>query len=118
MNYFVRMRKNLVSGSRIGRLDYTIYAALSGIFFYAATFLCVYLYPSLLENNFIYMLGLIVSALVNFRIGQCRARDLNMNLFYYIATSFIPIVNLIVLIFLFFERGTKGDNQFGPDPLI
>jgi uncharacterized membrane protein YhaH (DUF805 family) len=29
--------------------------------------------------------------------------------------AFIPLVNLVFLVFMFLE-GTKGDNQYGPDP--
>lgn len=29
--------------------------------------------------------------------------------------AFIPLVNLVFLVFMFLE-GTRGDNQYGPDP--
>ena len=29
----------------------------------------------------------------------------------------IPFVNLLFMLYLFFARGTAGDNRYGPDPL-
>ena len=34
---------------------------------------------------------------------------------WFVLLGLIPLVNLVLLVFMFLE-GTKGDNQYGPDP--
>lgn len=45
-----------------------------------------------------------------------RLHDLNRPGWYAIG-HFIPFVNIALLIYLLFCKGTEGPNQFGPDPL-
>lgn len=54
-------------------------------------------------------------------VGACmlmvrRLHDLNRNgAFFWV--SFIPVVGLIFLVYLFFAEGTIGWNKYGADPL-
>lgn len=54
-------------------------------------------------------------------VGACmlmvrRLHDLNKNgAFFWV--SFIPVVGLIFLVYLFFAEGTIGYNKYGADPL-
>ncbi|MBQ6296499.1 MAG: DUF805 domain-containing protein [Selenomonadaceae bacterium] len=54
-------------------------------------------------------------------VGACmlmvrRLHDLNRNgAFFWV--SFIPVVGLIFLVYLFFAEGTIGYNKYGADPL-
>lgn len=36
---------------------------------------------------------------------------------WFVLLGFVPVVNLICMVFLLFIKGTDGTNQFGPDPL-
>ena len=45
-----------------------------------------------------------------------RLHDLNKNGAFFLV-SFIPVVGLIFMVYLFFKEGTAGYNQYGADPL-
>ena len=54
-------------------------------------------------------------------VGACmlmvrRLHDLNKNGALFLV-SFIPVVGLIFMVYLFFKEGTVGWNRFGEDPL-
>jgi uncharacterized membrane protein YhaH (DUF805 family) len=36
---------------------------------------------------------------------------------WWILIGFVPIIGFLVLLFWYVQRGTVGDNRFGPDPL-
>ena len=36
---------------------------------------------------------------------------------YFVLLNFIPFVNLGLLLYVLFKKGTEGDNAYGPDPL-
>src|SRR5690606_13808528 len=36
---------------------------------------------------------------------------------WWVLINLIPLIGLIILLFFFVQRGTPGDNRFGPDPL-
>ncbi len=45
-----------------------------------------------------------------------RLHDLNRNGWFWLL-CFVPLVNFFLGIYLFFFRGTEGENRYGPDPL-
>ena len=45
-----------------------------------------------------------------------RIHDLGQSELCLILTG-IPFVNLLFMLYLFFAKGTDGDNRYGPDPL-
>ena len=49
-------------------------------------------------------------------LGVRRLHDLNRNGWFMILL-FVPFINLIFLLYLWFAPGTFGDNRFGADPL-
>lgn len=49
-------------------------------------------------------------------ICSSRFRDLNQSMWYCFGL-FVPFYNIYLLYRLIFVRGTKGENQYGPDPL-
>ena len=51
-----------------------------------------------------------------FMLSIRRLHDLNRPSWWCIG-FFIPMVNFVLGIYLLFFRGTKGPNQYGPDPL-
>lgn len=50
-------------------------------------------------------------------IGIKRLHDLDQTGWFLLVTV-IPVVNLIFCLWLLFWPGTKGDNQYGPDPRL
>ena len=53
-------------------------------------------------------------------IGACfvkRLHDLNMRGWWALGI-FVPLVNLITLVLLFFSPGSKGENRFGASPKV
>jgi uncharacterized membrane protein YhaH (DUF805 family) len=45
-----------------------------------------------------------------------RLHDLNRPGWFCIG-MLLPVINIVLLIYLVFFKGTKGPNQYGPDPL-
>lgn len=45
-----------------------------------------------------------------------RLHDIGLSGFF-VLLSFIPIVSLGFMLYIFFKQGTTGDNQYGADPL-
>lgn len=72
-----------------------------------------------LGSRAIAALGILVSALPiipAFMLTIRRLHDLNRPAWWCIG-FFIPMVNFVLSIYLVFFKGTKGPNQYGPDPL-
>ena len=72
-----------------------------------------------LGSGAIAALGILVSALPiipAFMLSIRRLHDLNRPGWWCIG-FFIPMINFVLSIYLIFFKGTKGPNQFGPDPL-
>lgn len=72
-----------------------------------------------LGSGAIAALGILVSALPiipAFMLSIRRLHDLNRPGRWCIG-FFIPMINFVLSIYLIFFKGTKGPNQFGPDPL-
>jgi uncharacterized membrane protein YhaH (DUF805 family) len=57
------------------------------------------------------LLGCIVPSIA---VGVRRLHDQNRS-GWFMLLGLIPFVNIVLLVFMFLE-GTKGDNQYGPDP--
>ena len=51
-----------------------------------------------------------------FVISIKRFHDLNLSAWWILAFM-IPLVNVVLVVILFFKKGTAGENKFGPDPL-
>ncbi len=72
-----------------------------------------------LGSGAIAALGILICALPiipAFMLSIRRLHDLNRPSWWCIG-FFIPMVNFVLGIYLLFFRGTKGPNQYGPDPL-
>ena len=75
--------------------------------------------------KFAHLRGVAVHVTVNTivaTVGACmlmvrRLHDLDKSGIRFLI-SFIPVVGLIFMAYLFFAEGTVGWNKFGPDPLI
>jgi uncharacterized membrane protein YhaH (DUF805 family) len=63
--------------------------------------------------NFIVWLGLLLPSLA---VSIRRLHDTDRT-GWWILLYLIPVIGTIVLIIFFAQRGTHGDNRFGPDPL-
>ncbi len=72
-----------------------------------------------LGSESIAALGILVSALPiipAFMLSIRRLHDLNRPAWWCIG-FLIPMINFVLSIYLVFFKGTKGPNQYGPDPL-
>ena len=54
--------------------------------------------------------------LPNLGMAVRRLHDLDKS-GWFLLLGLIPIIGVIILLFWFVQRGTVGDNRFGPDPL-
>ncbi len=62
-------------------------------------------------------LGIIIFiAIPLISVGVRRLHDTNKSGFYYLL-SLIPFIGGLILLFMMIADGTKGKNQYGPDPL-
>lgn len=58
-------------------------------------------------------LGLLIPSIA---AGVRRLHDLDKS-GWWLLISLVPIVGFFLLLYWFVQRGTEGDNRFGPDPL-
>ena len=68
--------------------------------------------------GFFSILGILVSLallLPGLAVSVRRLHDTNRS-GWWLLIALIPLVGLIVLIVFFVQEGTKGQNQYGPDP--
>ncbi|HUO99481.1 MAG TPA: DUF805 domain-containing protein [Rhizomicrobium sp.] len=73
--------------------------------------------PIPLPYGYIYCLAGLALFLPSLALGFRRLHDRNKSA-WWIFIALIPIIGAIVLIvWMYFLRGTAGDNRFGPDPL-
>lgn len=49
-------------------------------------------------------------------LGIRRFHDLDKSGWWFL-TLLIPLVNLVIILIFFTQKGTAGSNQYGPDPL-
>lgn len=63
--------------------------------------------------NFVFWLGLLIPSIA---VGVRRLHDTDRT-GWWLLIGLIPVIGTIVLIVFFVQRGTPGDNRFGPDPL-
>ena len=77
-----------------------------------------YLISTLFENEISYIfLGITLITLIPaISAGVRRLHDTNRSGFF-LLISFIPFVGSLILLFFLIPEGTKGKNQYGPDPL-
>ena len=64
---------------------------------------------------FLILIILVFSA-VHIFLTIRRLHDLNRSGWYYLVL-FVPLVNVLFSLYLFFAPGTVGPNQYGADPL-
>jgi len=55
-------------------------------------------------------------AVSNYFLCIRRLHDINISGLW-LLLAFIPVLNIFFVLFLFFKKGTIGDNRYGPDPL-
>lgn len=107
MNWYLKALKNYAGFSgRARRKEFWMFTLFQLIIIYGLTILAGILEMSLLATiGSIYALGTLVPWIA---VTVRRMHDVDKDWWY----MFIPIYNLI----LEFTEGTKGDNQYGPDP--
>ncbi len=49
-------------------------------------------------------------------VGVRRLHDKDMSGWWYLLVL-VPIIGFLVLLFFFVQKGTDGENRFGPDPI-
>jgi uncharacterized membrane protein YhaH (DUF805 family) len=118
MNWYMKVLRNYVGFSgRARRAEFWYFALFNLIFAVILTVLDRVL--GLAGENglgplyVIYLLAIILPSLaVEFR----RLHDTDRSA-WWILIAFVPIVGFIVLIVFFCQKGTAGQNKYGPDPL-
>ena len=74
----------------------------------------------LISNNqtisFICLGIIIIIAIPLLSVGVRRLHDTNKSGYYYLF-SLIPFIGSLIVLFMMIGEGTKGKNQYGPDPL-
>lgn len=60
--------------------------------------------------------GVIPCLVSSFMLGIRRCHDLN-KAGWFICLIYVPIVGSIFALYILFVQGTRGKNQYGPDPL-
>jgi uncharacterized membrane protein YhaH (DUF805 family) len=104
MNYFITvLQKYADFNGRARRSEYWYFALFSTILSIVLMFIGVSLDFPLLST--LYSLGVLIPSIA---VAVRRMHDVDKSGWY----CLIPIYNII----LAFTEGTKGDNQYGPDP--
>ncbi len=105
---------NPFNHTRLGRLGFLTFSILI-----ANIGILPFIFILLTKDNAIIALSIIGSATIVFLTGIYieirRLRDFGWS-GWWILSSFLPIINLILFFMLFFRRGDKTDNKFGPPP--
>lgn len=72
----------------------------------------------LLEMEFDILAGLffLLTGISSIMLNIKRSHDLDKTGWFVLLLA-VPLLNAAVLLYLFFARGTYGDNAYGPDPL-
>ena len=115
----MRFLKHLFSfDGRIGRLNYFLHSALVSIaFLIVSPFLFfALLVEGLNEPQFVIIVVGLTVFISEISATVRRLHDLNRSGWQALWT-FVPAVNLVLVLCLFFMQGTKGPNRFGSDPL-
>lgn len=112
MNYYVHVLKNYANfNGRARRSEYWWYTLINILIVTGITVISsiipilFFLYP-------IYMLATLIPSLA---VAVRRMHDSNKS-GWMLLVSLIPIIGGIWLLILLLTEGTKGDNQYGPDP--
>lgn len=112
------MKDSIIEGKRIGRLQYFYFSLYIAMFYAGSALLADLFFHTLFVSVFARKVWLITCILISMRLGQCRARDLNISGHYYLFLLIIPLVQYVFTLFLVWRKGTVGDNRYGADPLI
>ncbi len=103
------LKKYFVFGGRACRSEYWWFQLIVSPSYFISTFI---------ENEIGYFfLGITLFTLIPaISAGVRRLHDTNRSGFF-LLISFIPFIGGVVLLFFLIPEGTKGKNNFGPDPL-
>ena len=106
---------------RLNRLRYLKYALAFGFFMGLVTFVLVFVAALITGENStlvraVQVLTTLAGAIGGWALGIRRLHDLNKPAWWLIGLL-IPIVNIILSFYLLLAPGTRGYNQYGPDPL-
>ena len=77
------------------------------------------IFGGMVQGQQISILGALFSLAVflpTLAVGARRLHDLDKS-GWWLLLVLIPILGALVLLFFFVQKGTEGDNRFGPDPL-
>ncbi len=101
---------------RVNRITYIILLLLSTILWLNVLFIM-----SIYQYNFfstsLFWIFLTIYIYSSFILGIKRLHDINLS-WYYILSSFIPIINTAFWIWLILKKGTVGDNKFWNEFLL
>lgn len=122
MNWFLKVLKQYADfNGRARRKEYWMYALFLIIFFIIAAILdnllgtTFKMYGQSLGYGYIYLLLALATLIPSIAVGVRRLHDTNKT-GWYILLGFIPFIGAIILLVFYIQKGTQGENQYGPDP--
>lgn len=110
MNYFINpLRKYAIFKGRASKKEYWMF-----VFYYFIIFFILIIFaPNSFSSEIIYTY-ILAMAIPIYSAGARRLHDTNRSALWLFA-SFVPILNIIVLVFLAMD-GNVGDNKYGAEP--
>lgn len=112
--YLMALKKYAEFNGRSRRKEYWMFVLFNMIISYALQFVDHFITPDQPMGYLsgIYALGVLIPGIA---VSIRRLHDINKSGWYYLL-ALLPIIGWIWLIVLFATDGTRGPNQYGPDP--
>lgn len=104
---------------RAARSEYWWFALFLFLGNFVFGMLDAFLFGGMGQGQQVSILGAIFSLAVflpSLAVGARRLHDVDKS-GWWLLLVLIPILGALVLLFFFVQKGTAGDNRFGPDPL-
>lgn len=102
---------------RARRKEYWLYVLLIIVLTVVASIIDRMLGMKFIANVYgpVYLLVVLATLIPSLAVGVRRLHDTNRS-GWWLLIGLIPLLGALVLLFFFVTEGTRGDNQYGPDP--
>lgn len=122
MNWFIKVLKQYADfKGRARRKEYWMYVLFLTIAYIIAAILDNVLGLSIkmagqsMGYGYIYLLVALATIVPSIAVSVRRLQDINKS-GWFVLIAFIPIIGVLILLYWSLLEGTKGENQYGPDP--
>lgn len=116
MQYFIHVLKNyFVFTGRARRKEYWMFTLFQFLFSLAALMLDAIVDPSPAGVGLLYGVYTLALLVPSLAVGVRRLHDIGKS-GWFMLVAFVPLVGGIWLLVLLCTEGTRGDNEYGPDP--